>query len=276
MDKKFVFFGTPELASTTLEMLKEKGFLPALVVTSPDKPIGRHFTITPTPVKVWAEKNNIPVLTPEKIDETFFSQIKTYSLELAIVVAYGKIFPQDLIDMFPLGILNIHYSLLPKHRGASPVESAILNLETETGVTIQKMALGMDTGPVLAMSRAEIGPDETTPHLRERLTHIGAELLSDTIPRWTSGEIIPIEQQDDLATYCKKISKKDGEIKLDGDGKLNYAKYKAYYTWPGIYLFDETGKRIKVTKARFENNEFVIEKIIPEGKKEMGYKNFKK
>ncbi|MBP6855212.1 MAG: methionyl-tRNA formyltransferase [Candidatus Pacebacteria bacterium] len=272
MDKKFVFFGTPELASVTLEILKSRGFLPALVVTSPDKPIGRHFEITPTPVKVWAEKNNIPLLTPEKIDEKFMSEIKSHELDLGIVVAYGKIFSEELINLFPLGVLNIHYSLLPKYRGASPVESAILNQDTETGVTIQKMARKMDTGPILAMSRAEIDSDETTPHLRERLTHIGAELLADTIPEWLDGKIIPIEQNHENATYCKKISKDDGEIKLSDEPKIKYAKYKAYFTWPGIYFFDENNRRIKITKARFENGEFIIERVIPEGKKETDYK----
>ncbi len=272
MDKKFVFFGTPELAKETLDILKDRGFLPSLVVTSPDKPIGRHFTITPTPVKVWAEENNIPVLTPEKIDPEFISQLETYNLELAIVVAYGKIFPQNIIDLFPLGVLNIHYSLLPKYRGASPVESAILNLETETGVTIQKMVQQMDAGPILAVTRVEIGIDETTQDLRKRLTHIGAELLADTIPSWVYGNIVPTEQDHAEATRCKKINKEDGEIKLDDDAKLNYAKYRAYFIWPGIYFFDEHGKRVKITKARFEKGEFIIERIIPEGKKETDYK----
>src|SRR3989344_2265054 len=135
----FVFFGTPEVASETLEILKKSGFLPTLIITSPDKPKGRKMAVSPTPVKTWAIENSIPFLQPDKLDEDFANKLSAISYQLSVVVAYGKIIPESILNMPKLGSINIHYSLLPKYRGASPVESAILNGETETGVTIQQI-----------------------------------------------------------------------------------------------------------------------------------------
>ena len=171
MSKKlnFVFFGTPDVASDTLEILKQKGYIPSLIVTSPDKHQGRKMFITPPPVKVWAEKNNISYIQPEKLKESLpRSQTRGNSpksdfgenFDLFIVVAYGKIMPEDILNMPKFGSINIHYSLLPKYRGASPVESAILNGDTETGITIQKMEFKMDSGPIIAQEKINIFPDE--------------------------------------------------------------------------------------------------------------------
>jgi methionyl-tRNA formyltransferase len=274
MSKKsnFIFWGTPDVASETLEVLKENGFTPSLVVTSRDMPQGRKMIVTPPPVKVWAEKNNIPYIQPEKLDtKEVWDILETNTPDLFIVVAYGKIMPENIINMPKLGSLNIHYSLLPKYRGASPVESAILNGDTKTGITIQKMQFEMDKGPIVAEEIVSILSTETAPELRARLIKIGAELLVKILPNYLLGKTTPQSQDESLATYCKKIKKEDGLINLKDNGVKNYNKFRAYALWPRTFFF-ENGKRIIVTKARLESDKFIIEKIIPENGKEKDYK----
>jgi len=278
----FAFFGTPDVASETLEMLKQAGFIPSLIVTSPDKPQGRKMLITPPPVKVWAEENNIPYTQPETTAElmNFFSseefgsavrsEKKISKAELFIVVAYGKILPEEILNMPKLGSINIHYSLLPKYRGASPVETAILNGETTTGVTIQKMAYKMDAGNIIAVSETPITPNETAPELRERLIKLGGDLLVKTLPEIIEGKITETPQNETEATFCTKIKKEDGLIDINADPVQNYNKFRAYAHWPRTYFFKD-GKRIIITSARLENSKFIIEKIIPEGGKEISY-----
>ena len=268
----FIFWGTPDVASETLEILKENGYIPSLIITSPDKPQGRKMLITPTPVKVWAIKNNIPYLQPEDLNEEFSNKLKAISYKLSIVVAYGKIIPENIINMPKFGSINIHYSLLPKYRGASPVESVILNGDTETGITIQKMEYRMDTGPIIAVKKIEIKIDEKAPELRKRLIKIGGELLVKTLPDFIDEKINLILQDENEATYCKKIKKEDGEINLNNDSIKNYNKFRAYATWPRTFFFKD-GKRIIITDAKLENGNFIITKIIPEGGKEIDYKN---
>jgi len=269
----FVFFGTPEVASETLEILKENGYTPSLIVTAPDKPKGRKMIITPPPVKTWAIENNIPCIQPEKLDiKEIWNVFRTLIPDFFLVVAYGKILPENLINLPKLGSLNIHYSLLPKYRGASPVESAILNGETETGVSIQKMEFKMDSGPIISQEKVEILPDEKAPDLRKRLIKIGGELLIKILSDFINGKIKPVPQNESEVTYCKKIKKEDGLIDLNDDPIKNYNKFRAYYNWPRIFFF-QNGKRIIITKAKLENDEFIIEKIIPENGKEIDYKN---
>ena len=165
----FIFFGTPDVASKTLEILKENNYLPSLIVTSIDKPQGRKMVITPSPVKIWAETNNIPYLQPTKIDDEFINKIKDLNFDLSIVVAYGKILPEKLIKTPKLGTVNIHYSILPKYRGASPVEAALLAGEEETGVSIQQMEFALDSGPILAKELAQIDINDTKDSLRTKL-----------------------------------------------------------------------------------------------------------
>ncbi len=289
----FAFFGTPDVASETLEILKENGYLPSLIVTSPDKPQGRKMLITPPPVKLWAEKNNIHYIQPEKLaHKEIWDVLRTLGRsdgdgqrkfsgenfrgeqnipDFFLVVAYGKILPEEILNMPKLGSINIHYSLLPKYRGASPVESAILNGESYTGVTIQKMEYQMDSGPILAQEKVEIYPDEKSADLRKRLIKTGGELLIKTLPDFINKKIKSTAQRDNDATYCKKIKKEDGLIDLKDDAVKNYNKFRAYATWPRTFFFKE-GKRIIITKAKLENNTFVIEKIIPENGKEIDYK----
>lgn len=262
----FVLFGTPDVASETLETLKQAGFLPSLIVTATDKPQGRKMILTPPPVKAWAIENNIPYIQPEKITADTLPEV-----DLFIVVAYGKILPEKIINMPKLGSINIHYSLLPKYRGASPVEAAILNGENETGVSIQKMVFEMDAGNIIALEKIDILPTETAPDLRARLIKLGGELLVKTLLKIMSGDIKETKQEESLATFCKKIKKEDGLIDLNDNAEKNYNKFRAYANWPRTFFFKE-GKRIIITKAHLKDSKFVIEKIIPEGGKETSYK----
>ena len=270
-DFNFIFWGTPDVASKTLEILKKNGYRPSLIITAPDRPKGRKMIITPPAVKIWAIENNIPYIQPEKLDEEFSNRLKVIGYKLSIVVAYGKIIPENIINLPKLGSLNIHYSLLPKYRGASPVEKAILNGDKETGITIQKMEYKMDRGPIIAQEKIKIGNDETTPLLRKTLIKIGGELLVKTLPNFINGKIKLIPQNEDEATYCKKIKKEEGLIDFNDNPIKNYNKFRAYVTWPRIFFF-KNGKRIIITDAMLENGGFKILKIIPEGGKEIDYK----
>jgi methionyl-tRNA formyltransferase len=262
---KFAFFGTPDIASETLEILKQHGFVPGLIVTAEDKPKGRKMIITPPPVKIWASENNIPILQPDKLDKNLFNE----SFDLFIVVAYGKIFPEWMIDMPKLGTLNIHYSLLPKYRGASPVQSAILNGDKETGVTIQKMVKELDAGPIVAQEKVIIEDSEKTPELLKKLTKTGGELLAKILPDYSDQKIESVGQQGQ-AVLCAKIKKEDGLVDLSGDPVKNYNKFRAFYEWPRTY-FMKDGKRIIITDAALEEGKFLIKKILPEGRKEIPY-----
>ena len=269
----FVFWGTPEVASTTLEILKEAGFAPSLIVTAPDKPKGRKLEITPPPVKIWAEKNKIPYIQPDNLNDL------KITADLSIVVAYGKIIPENILNLPKLGSINVHYSLLPKYRGAAPVESAILNGETETGVSIQKMVYKFDAGAILAQEKVQINPDEKALDLRRRLIKIGGEMLIKLLKNLPpdKGELRGVRQDESQATYSKKIKKEDGlvseedlrESVLDQrKSVILYNKFRAYHAWPRIY-FIRGGKRIIITDAALENGKFLIKKITPEGKKEI-------
>jgi methionyl-tRNA formyltransferase len=268
----FVFFGTPNFSIYTLDSLKEAGFLPTLVVTSEDKPVGRHQTMTPSPVKVWALAHNIPVLTPTKIDDNFISELSTFNLELFLVAAYGKILPQKLLDLAKFGTLNVHPSLLPQYRGPAPLEGPILHGDEATGVTIMKIDELVDHGPILRQETIALNGNETTPELGEKLFKRGGQILAEIIPDYVTGEITPIEQDHTLATFTKKIRKEDGLVNLGAElPSVLWQKFRAYYSWPGIYFMDEYAKRVKITDAIFANNIFEIKKVIPEGRHEITY-----
>jgi len=271
----FIFFGTPVVASKTLEILKGKGYTPKIIVTSPDKPSGRGLEMHETPVALWAKENNIECLKPEKLTPEFIESLEDTGLN--IVVAYGKIIPEILINKPELGTINIHYSLLPKYRGASPLEACLLNGDEETGVSIQQMEYKLDSGPILREEKIDIGINDTKEELRETLINLGANVLCDILPQIKDKEIIPKPQDDSLATFCKKIKKEDGELNLEEDGKENWNKYRAYSGWPGTFFFVNKGDkkiRIKIKWASFQNNSFIIKRVVPEGKKEITYEDF--
>lgn len=275
----FVFFGTPDVASNTLEILINHGLIPELVVTAPDRPAGRHFTLTPPAVKSWIENYtqktgvSIPLLQPEKITSEFIASLPR--TDFFIVVAYGKILPETLINTPRIATLNIHYSLLPRFRGASPVEAAILHGDTETGVSIQKMVFKLDAGPVLAEERLPIDINDTTASLRAKLIPIGANKLAEMLTTWEPERYNNgIIQDEALATHCGKIKKEDALVSLNDDPQVLWNKYRAYHGWPCIYFLDSEGKRVKITTATFTAGKFVPITVIPEGKKEMPWVHY--
>ncbi|MFA6414806.1 MAG: methionyl-tRNA formyltransferase [Candidatus Paceibacterota bacterium] len=267
---KFVYFGTPAVASNTLEMLLLRGFTPALVVTSPDAPRGRGLVLTPSSVKSLSLTHEIPFLTPEQLTPEVIDSIKALGCDYAVCVAYGKIFPEALIAAFPLGVLNVHYSLLPKYRGATPLEAALLAGDMETGVTIQKMVRELDAGDIVAQAATPVAPDETARELRPRLIELGATLLADTLPSYLAGDITPLVQDATFATRSGKFKKEDGQLDLAASAEENWNRYRAYADSIGTYFF-ENGKRMKITKASLVGEKFVVERVIPEGKREVEY-----
>jgi methionyl-tRNA formyltransferase len=266
----FAFFGTPSVASETLATLIESGFIPSIVITSTDAPKGRGLALTPSPVKTLALEYDLPVLTPEKLDTATITAIETFGCEYAVVVAYGKIFPEPLIQAFPKGVLNVHYSLLPKYRGATPLEGALLSGEKVTGVTIQKMVKELDAGDILAQKEVAIGETETAKELRPRLIEEGAQLLVAALPDFEEGRIAPKPQDHAHATSTHKLKKEDGELDLSASPQMNWNKYRAFADSIGTFFF-KNGKRIKITSAAYKDGKFIVERVIPEGKKETAY-----
>lgn len=271
----FVYFGTPSVASETLAILIEHGFTPSLVVTSPDAPRGRGLVLTPSPVKVLAREKSIPVITPEKLDDSTMQEISAEGCSYALCVAYGKIFPEALIASFPKGVLNVHYSLLPKYRGATPLEAALLAGDDATGVTIQRMVKALDAGDIIAQESISIAPDETARELRPRLIALGADLLVKTLPAYLEGEITPIAQNASEATHSGKLKKEDGLLDLSDPAETNWNKYRAYADTVGTYFFSNE-KRIKIISASYRRNVFAPERVVPEGKSEMSFTDFLK
>ncbi len=272
------FFGTPDYAVTTLETLRNAGFDIAFVVTMPDKPQGRKMTLTPPPAKVWADKNKIPVLQPESLkDAEFENKLKEYNCDIFVVIAYGKIIPENILNIPKFKSLNIHGSLLPKLRGSCPIETAILQDQRTTGVTIIRMDKEMDHGPIIAMKEVNFNPwPPRAEDLGKEIVKMGSELLVSIIPDWISGKIKEKEQDHSQATFTKKIEKEDGFIDLNDDPYKNYLKIQAYHGWPSAFFFlnkNDKKIRIKITQATFKNGKLIIEKVIPEGKTETTYES---
>jgi len=247
---KVIFWGTPELCIPYLESLTTATNIVA-VVTAPDRKIGRKQILTPSPVKIWAKKNNITVFQPEKIDNTFIKDISTHNADVSIVVAFGRILPQEIIDLPKHGTLNIHYSLLPRWRGASPVEAAILAGDKETGVSIQKMVHRLDAGDIIASEFIELYGNEFAYELKDILTGKGVKLLLENLFEYINGNISLQAQDENLVTKCNTIKKSEGEITRNEDSIVLWRKYRAYFGWPGIFFFDKNKKRIKITEAQY-------------------------
>jgi len=277
MNKKFVFFGTPEFATYTLNALQTQGIVPSIIVTAPDSLQGRGLVLTHSPVKKWALQRDIPVYTPEKIRNNVEIHNLCKEYEFAILAAYGKIIPQSLLDCFPKGILNVHPSLLPLYRGPSPLEYQILDHVTHFGVTIIKLDSGCDTGNIVAQREMEFISTPSKQILGQRTFSEGGNMLSSYLAPYLSGILPTLPQNNSYATQTKKIEKADGEIKLVDSDQKKFLKFLAYQPWPGtFFLFEHanTKIRLKITDASFEDGVFIIRKIIPEGKKEMLYVDF--
>ncbi len=246
--------GTAELSSASLEKLShDNNFQVVAVVTQPDKPKGRDLKLTPSPVKILAEKLNLPVLQPFKArDDNFLSQLRGLNPDLMVVVAYGQILPQTILDLPAHGCLNVHTSLLPKYRGAAPIQWAIADGEPETGVTIMKMDAGLDTGPVLSMRRTPILPTDDSQILHDRLAQLGAELLAETIPDYIAGKILPQPQPTEGSTYAAKIKKEDGQIDWNLPAQQICNRLRAFTPWPGAFTFlpaEPKPQLLKIWKA---------------------------
>ena len=274
------FFGTPEIAVFVLEELKKEGIIPSLVVTNPDRRQGRGLHTAPTPVKQWAQTENIPVIQPESVQEQEgLEQLTGTQWDLFIVVAYGSIMPKWLIDLPKYGTVNVHPSLLPKLRGASPIRTAILNDLDGAGVSIMLMDEKMDHGPIL-VQETYTGPLREGHILDELLARKGGALLASIVPELLAGSIVPQEQDHAKATYSKKIRKEMAEIQIDprnlpsgDDAHVILRKIYAYDQWPTAF-FIHNNKRVKILRARLENERLIIESVVPEGKKEMSFETY--
>lgn len=288
---QFVFWGTSEFSVYILDSLKSKGFLPELIISTPDKPQGRKLEIKPTLTKIWAEENNIPILQPAKLDDEFYTKLftlqnfcgsknlggQTTDYSLFVVASYGKIIPERFLEIPKYKTLNVHPSLLPKLRGPSPIETAILQDLKKTGVSIMRLDKEMDHGPIVAQAEYNVPEWPKKEELEKTFGEIGGELLANVMPKWAAGEIEEIEQDHSKATYCNKIKKEDALLDLAGNPYLNFRKVKAYSGWPNAFFFLENdGKKIRVVvkDAKYENGDFIITRVIPEGKKEMSRDDF--
>lgn len=261
---KIIFFGTPEYVVPIVDKLHKYHEIVA-VVTQPPKPVGRDQAFTYSAIDTWAHK--------KKISKLFdFSDLP--KADLGVCASYGAIIPKEVIDSFKFGILNIHPSLLPMYRGASPIQAAIADGQTETGVTIIKMDEKMDHGPLVAKFKDEILPTDTFETLRIRLFEKTTQVLLDLLEPYTKGKINPKTQNDTMATYTKIITKADGFVDLNKDDPKNIErKLRAYSSWPGIWTLIE-GKRLKILKAHLEDNQIIPEDVQLEGKKPVSWGQF--
>jgi methionyl-tRNA formyltransferase len=242
---RIIFMGTADLSCASLEKLAQnKDFSVLAVVTQPDKPKGRDLKLTPSPVKVLAQKLNLPVLQPLKArDEQFIAELRTLKPELIIVIAYGQILPQSILDLPSQGCLNVHTSLLPKYRGAAPIQWAIANGDAKTGVTLMKMDAGLDTGPIISTRCTPILPSDDSQILHDRLAQLGADLLAETIPDYVAGKIRPQPQPTEGSCYAAKIKKEDGHIDWSLPAETIWNRLRAFTPWPGAFTFWSAGLR---------------------------------
>ncbi len=245
---KIVFMGTPDYAVKTLEALIKSEHTVAAVFAQPDKPVGRKQVLTPPPVKVCAESYNIPVYQPNSVRTgEALEIINNINPDVIVVVAYGKILPNEILSAAKYGCVNGHASLLPKYRGASPIQWCIVQGETETGVTTMLMDEGMDTGDILETVTVKIGETETAEELFERLSDISADLMLSTIEKLEKGEITP-KRQEGEATYAPIIKKEMALLDFNKPANELFNAVRGYYSWPCAYFFMD-GKRMKVIKA---------------------------
>jgi len=295
-----VFFGSPQTAIPSLKALLKAGHSVPLVITQPDRPSGRGRNLKPCPVKKFAEKNKIPVLQPAKIrkDKECFNALKKINPDINVVAAYGQIIPSEIIYLPRYDSINIHFSYLPKYRGASPVQWALLNGEKKTGITLFRLNEKMDQGDILARKSVWIRQDENSMELEERLAEISAPFLVETLSK--IGTILPEPQDHTKATYAPLISKQDGRIKWEKTAESIYNQVRAFFPWPSSFTFFDK-KRMKIIKANDLNQKaetpvspgeitnidekgitvgcggntlLLIEKLQPENKKAMSAHSF--
>lgn len=292
---KIVFMGTPDIAVPALEALVKAGHEIACVVTREDKPRGRHGALTPTPVKEKATELGLHVITPTKLKTgSFAKELRTYEADVFVVIAYGRILPQEVLDIPPMGCVNIHGSLLPSYRGAAPIQWALLDGRDKTGITTMLMDAGCDTGDILRQYPVEITGEDTGESLFEKMAACGAYAISDTLTGLEKGEIVPTKQPVESDTpYARILTKEDGLLDFSRTARELERWIRGLYSWPGAYTYLD-GRLLKLYKARVSemprpenaaNGELIasggklmictsdgmleIEELQPEGKKRM-------
>ena len=244
-----MFMGTPEISATCLEKLINDGHNIVATVTREDKPRGRGNVMTPTPVKILSEQNGIPVYTPATLrDGEFMKLLDEYKPDLIAVVAYGKILPAEVINYPRLGCINLHVSLLPKYRGAAPMQRAIMDGERETGVTIMYMDVGLDTGDIIEIEKFPINADDDFEAIHDRSAEVGSRLLSETIVKLGEGTATRTPQDNELATYAAKIEKEDCKIDFTLDAATLDCRIRGVTPIPGAYCY-LGGKMLKILRA---------------------------
>jgi len=299
MRTKIVFMGSPQFAVPTLRALAEN--YPVVgVITQPDRPSGRGRHLTPPPVKICALEFGLPLIQPERIRQPdAMQQLRAWKPELIVVTAFGQILRTEVLDLPYFGCVNVHASLLPRWRGAAPIQAAILHGDEQTGITIMRMDTGVDTGPMINQRSLSITSDDTAASLGERLATAGADTLIDTLPGYLEGTLTPQDQNDSMATYAPMIQKEQGELDFSLPAVELERKVRAFNPWPGAFITDE-GQSLKIHAARIESCDkhntlgelgerivyadypavytgkdiFVLEVVQPSGKKSMSGKAF--
>ena len=252
---KIVFMGTPYFTIPVLDKIASDGHDIVAVYTQPDRTSGRGRKVTMSAVKEYAISKNLEVLQPQNFreDPSQIPLLNNFKADIAVVAAYGIFLPSEILGMLPHGCINLHPSLLPKYRGASPVSTAILESEKVTGTTIIRLDSGMDSGPILAQKKTPIGAEELCNELTEKLFYIGADLIVETISKLEKGIIVPRQQDHENATYTKKLVRQDGLVDWKDGSDVILRKIRAHHPWPGSYTHFN-GKNLKIIEARITEN----------------------
>lgn len=247
---RIVFAGTPEFALASLTALLDSGQVVVAVYTQPDRPAGRGRRVSASPVKRYAEESGITVMQPETLrDESAVADLEALQPDILIVAAYGLILPQNVLDIPTQGCVNVHASILPRWRGAAPIQAAILSDDNTTGVCLMRMTAGLDCGPVFSERVVEIGKNESAGELQDRLAALGGELLVSDLQSILSGDCTPVDQDESLATYARKIQTQDAELDWALPADELQRRVRAYNPVPGAFCFIGDGTRIKIWEA---------------------------
>jgi len=291
---KVVFMGSPDFALPTLRALAQRYEI-AGVVTQPDRASGRGRELKPPSVKVLAQDLNIPIIQPEKLKQPeAMEQLRAWNPDLIVVAAFGQILRKDVLELPRFGCLNVHASLLPRWRGAAPINAALLHGDEETGVTIMKMDVGLDTGPILSQRSIRLTPDDTAGSVFDSLSHLGADQLIETLPDYLSGKIQPVPQPEEGATYAPMLKKEEARLDFTRPAEELERRVRAFNPWPGAFM-DFDGAMLKIHRAHVEQGRaeagqrlvyrdqpavgagerlLVLDEVQPPGKKPMSGKSF--
>jgi methionyl-tRNA formyltransferase len=286
--------GSPDFALLTLHALAEH-YEVVGVVTQPDRAAGRGRELKPPPVKVLAQELGLPVIQPEKLRQPeAMNQLRLWNPDLIVVTAFGQILRKDVLDLPPYGCINVHASLLPRWRGAAPINAAILHGDDKTGITIMKMDVGLDTGPILSQRSIPLARDDTAGSVFEKLSRLGAALLIETLPDYLSGRLQPVPQTEEGMTYAPMLKKEEGQLDFNRPAVELERRVRAFNPWPGAFM-DFDGALLKVHRAHVERGEasagqrliygdqpavgtgdglLVLDEVQPAGKKPMNGKSF--